>query len=86
MPYISQDAQDRKSCDSCAAPVLRCLTRNRKPTVVNADPDPIGSLTLQSTPEGLKCLFVPPDDRQSDQRYYLSHFATCPNAEQWRQR
>jgi len=89
MPYISLNTDDRKSCNSCAAPILRVITNNGKATIVDAEPTRNGTLILTAKPDGLHASFVLVADRpryinEPYSALYKSHFATCPDANQWR--
>ena len=64
-------------CKSCSQPVLWCLTKNEKPMPVNPTPILNGNLDLV----GDHALYVKPDPAVAR---YVSHWATCPNADQHR--
>lgn len=69
-------------CKSCGANIIWIPTINGKAMPCDAKPipyteDPTGSLTLV-TPDGR--IVRAKSDATSDQVGYISHFATCPNA------
>lgn len=84
MSYISHNLGDRHGCGTCAKPILRVLTKLNNSSVVDADPSPDGTMTLTPTPQGLRALVVPKPDRAGRDDLYISHFATCPDANEWR--
>jgi hypothetical protein len=73
-------------CKSCGASILWLVTENGKKMPVNAKPVPYkekddGNLTLV-TSKGRVVKGVL--DVSSDEVGYISHFATCPQANEWR--
>lgn len=87
MPYISEDLADKKSCNSCSRPIYRVLTKNQKSTVVDVEASHDGTLRLERSPQGLTATFVPMAERPlhvARKQLYVSHFATCPQATEWR--
>jgi hypothetical protein len=83
-------------CDSCGAPVIRATTVNgREGTPIDAAPDAErGNLFLLwrpgNQPLALAVSSLNAKGREAVGRegvpLYLSHFATCPDAEKWRRR
>lgn len=79
-------------CRSCNAPVLWVAVgpqgeRSRMPL----DPDPTddGNVRLEGrfTPSGAEAATVlGPLEAELEDELYLSHFATCPDADEWRRR
>lgn len=67
-------------CDSCGAPIVWAKTRSGKAIPVNVDPSPSGNLALR---DGVAVVVTAIDGMNAPHRY-LSHFATCPHAGQWR--
>ena len=77
------------TCRSCHAPIiwgLSAKTGSRIP--VNEEPHALGQLLLRPSPEHDEPLVyhastTPPDEGEF---HYVSHFATCPQAGDWRRR
>lgn len=69
------------TCRSCGAPIIWARTEKGKPIPMNAEP-------VEVTPRGLFHLEVEtPEVTRAypfSARGYVSHFATCPQADQWR--
>jgi hypothetical protein len=84
-PAISQ-------CRSCHANVIVVVTINGKETRVNAEPDAEkGNMVLlraKRLPLALVISNLNEQAREAAKRegvpLFLSHFATCPDSEQWR--
>jgi hypothetical protein len=82
----------RDQCDSCHADVIRAVTVNGKGTPVDAEPNPEkGNLVLLRTkgrPLALSISNLNEQAREAAKRQgvplFLSHFASCPDAEKWR--
>lgn len=80
----------RTECRSCGAPIVwaRSVTTGRA-LPVDADPTPTGNLRLTPGHDGRPRAEVtgPPSllDTEDGDRY-VSHFATCPNADDHRTR
>jgi hypothetical protein len=76
-------------CRSCNAPIVWARTAfNGTPIPVDAVPVDDGNILLEEKGNGrLVALVLPPgDERITSQTTYLSHFATCPDGDQWRRR
>jgi hypothetical protein len=81
-------------CDSCHADVIRAVTVNGVGMPVNAEPNPEkGNLVLlrtQGRPLVLALSNLNAQAREAAKRenvpLFLSHFATCPDSEQWRKK
>lgn len=74
------------TCRICAAPIVWAVNeRTRRAMPVDADPSPRGTVRLIDRGPGLKPAFqvVPYEERGHDD-LHTSHFATCPQAGQWR--
>lgn len=71
-------------CRSCRAPMFWVITADGKRMPVNATPDPKGGfvLTLKSTGELHAEVAMP--STPANRNRYVSHFATCPQADQHR--
>lgn len=67
------------NCGSCGAPIVWVLTQNRKRMPMDAEPVkmPPGQYKLASRDDGTI-------DAYLVNRVWISHFATCPNADQHR--
>lgn len=73
-------------CRSCHAAVIWARTEAGKPMPIDAEPRPDGNLIIVGTLEGSPLVKVDPPglfDDPSTARY-VSHFATCPNADEHR--
>lgn len=70
-------------CRSCRAPIRWERTVNDKPIPLDLDPVVDGNLAL--TPDG-KVYVIPKGDGVLDLPItrYVSHFATCPDHQEWR--
>ena len=76
-----------ETCRSCPAKVIWAVTERDKPMPVDAEPAAGGNLALETNHNGRVMSRVVPAHLafgRSDLR--LSHFATCPQADQWRRR
>ena len=68
------------TCKSCGARIMWCITITGKRMPVDARESPRGNLTLEPQPDGeLLARYVPPGEGT-----HSSHFATCPNAAEHR--
>ncbi len=79
-------------CRSCGAPIVWTITEAASESMpVDADPSPSGTVRLLEVdnvvipvarvcPDSTRDLFDPSDDGSR----HVSHFATCPNADEWR--
>jgi hypothetical protein len=79
------------SCRSCRAPVRWAFTVHGKRIPVDPEPVDGGNLVLHEDPNGgAPTAEVVPAGAQlldgDDGRRYVSHFVTCPNADQHRRR
>lgn len=78
-------------CTSCSAPVEWALTHNFKRMPIDAAPapDPTNLIAWRDTDGEIHVRDrdgIGATDAPSDARYATSHFATCPNADQFRKR
>jgi hypothetical protein len=76
-------------CRSCNAEIFWTLTVNGKRMPVDSEPVRNGGFILKEdtthTPPLLHATVVVPSDRlPPDRRRYVSHFATCKQAGDWR--
>ena len=70
------------TCRSCNASITWATSaRTGKPMPLDFDPSPIGNLVVI---KGV-ARHVTPEDRELHRETYVSHFATCPQAGEWRQ-
>lgn len=74
-------------CRSCNARVEWAITENGKTMPIDPAPDPKGNLIktgtmIQGKPE--VHVINSRDERMPDERRFVSHFATCVNADQHR--
>ena len=73
----------RTICNSCHQPVWWKLTSNGKRMPIDPDPVPDGNLILDG--ENTVLVIGPIDVlADPDTARYVSHFATCPNADEHR--
>lgn len=78
-------------CRSCSAPIVWCLTAAGKRIPVDRVPVAGGNLKLTVEADGTTRaeaagepeLFASFDE---DDRRYVAHFTTCPEADEWRSR
>lgn len=75
-------------CRSCDAPVVWAVTDLAKSMPVDRDPSPAGSIALEYRVPGRAPLarVVRADLRGARTDLHTSHFATCPQAGNWRKR
>ncbi len=74
-------------CRSCPAEVVWTITAGGKRMPVDANPSDRGDLELVDEVSGVvRSTYVPEEEREGRDDLHLSHFATCPQAGQWRER
>jgi hypothetical protein len=66
-------------CRSCGAPIIWALTENDRRMPVDAEPDPAGNLMLVRRGTATYAKVVQPAKGN-----HRPHFATCPQASEWR--
>jgi hypothetical protein len=74
-------------CRLCKAPIAWATSQRDRPIPLDVEPAPRGNLRLEPLGDGEapRALFVPELERDRYVgRLYLSHFATCPYAEEFR--
>ena len=72
------------ACRKCAARIVWAVTERGKSMPVNRDPVENGNLVLEEQ-DGRPPIARKPDELlDRDLPRYVSHFATCPNAEEFR--
>jgi len=69
------------SCSSCGADIVWAITERGKKMPVDTQLTLGGNLLLLERDDGLHALVVEP---YPDRLAYTSHFATCPQAAEWR--
>jgi len=57
-------------------------TKTGKAMPVDAEPTVKGNLRLEL--DGETVSVIPPEERLEGELLFLSHFATCPDSEEWR--
>lgn len=74
-----QFAAQRSQCRSCGAPIIWTLTQNRKKMPMDAEPIVLerGQYQLRENDDGSV-------DSYLIRRLWISHFATCPESNEWR--
>jgi hypothetical protein len=74
-------------CRSCGAPILWARTEKGKKEPIDLEPNPKGNIILRER-EGseARAIHGVPDEVWPDEPRHTSHFATCPNAAEWRRR
>jgi hypothetical protein len=80
------DVSDK--CTTCGTSVVWATTRDGKQMPVNADPVDFGTVELHELPSGKVLATVGryPVPGSPDRPVYVSHFATCPDANLHRRR
>jgi hypothetical protein len=74
-------------CSSCGATINWAKTIKGRPIPLDPDPSPQGNVILSE--EGTALVYRDPSavaPRYANEPHYLSHFATCPNADTHRKR
>jgi hypothetical protein len=74
------------TCRSCHAPVRWVLTAAGRRMPVDAEPDPAGLVLVQDGQAMMMDAPASREDLQPGEQTYTSHYATCPQADQWRTR
>jgi len=77
-----------EACRSCGAPIVWARTHfNGTPIPINTGPTPDGNLLVEVNGNRLIATVLPPgDERIAQENTYTTHFATCPDGDQWRRR
>jgi hypothetical protein len=81
--------ESSSACRSCHAPIVWAVTEAGRPIPLNPDPEPAGNLELVTRPgqrPPVVHVLTASAPRSPDVDRYQSHFATCPNANEWRRR
>lgn len=76
------------ACRSCGAPVRWVITSRGKRMPLDAEPVDDGNVVLDMSDRNDPVAIVVPPEQilVEDGPRYVSHFATCPNADQHRRR
>lgn len=74
---------DRQTCRSCGAFILFAFTAKGNRIPLDYEPVAGGNVRLVEKGPIYEALVVTPDP---DEVLYVSHFATCPDSDQWRKR
>jgi len=82
---------DTAQCRSCKAPIIWATTTNGKRMTINAAPVDAGNIRLvyrrgDNTPIAHVVAKAERVNYGTDQAWYTSHFASCPDADTWRKR
>lgn len=71
-----------RRCRTCRAEVVWCHTAGGKSMPIDAQPVPDGNVLVDDGARGLVATVVPAGQVTFDDRpLYVSHFATCPDAD-----
>ena len=75
------------TCRSCGAPIIWASLEYGHHMPLDAEPSPIGNVRLYNLDYAEVLAPIPARAaRDAGEQLYLSHFVTCPNAEQHRRR
>ena len=79
------------ACSKCGEPMIWTRTRKGKNMPVDAEPSGDGSFYLiepeqrgQENDGKIAAVWVPEDNRATRADLHTAHFATCPNADEFR--
>lgn len=76
---------DKANCKSCGAEILWVKTIKGRGMPLDSQPSPRGNVIISEN--GTALVYREPSAiaaRYENEPRYLSHFATCKNADQWR--
>jgi hypothetical protein len=73
----------QSACRSCGAPIIWALTRNDKRMPIDVGPVEGGNVEIvaRDTRRDVPYVVVHAQPPMGVDKLYMSHFATCPNAE-----
>jgi hypothetical protein len=73
-------------CRSCRARIVWAVTEAGRRIPLDAEASPTGNLAqVEALADGTPVVaFLDPEAPEPEAGRYLSHFATCPNAKEWR--
>lgn len=74
-----------EKCRSCNAEVLWITTSNGKKMPLDAEPVRFGG-NIRLHDDGTITVLTKDDPRNSLEKLYRSHFATCPERKKWRKK
>lgn len=76
------------TCSTCERPILWALSERGKPIPIDPQPRADGNIVLRALGgvEDRVAHVLKPDETASAEPRYVSHFATCPQAETHRRR
>lgn len=74
------------SCDSCPTPVIWCTTTRNERMPVDAAPVADGDIVLKARHGGVPLAVVLPVAQRFGRVLRVSHFSTCPKADQHRRK
>jgi hypothetical protein len=76
------------ACRSCRAPLVWVRSEDGNKMPLDAEPyvgdEPGGLFVLRDGSYGETVALAVPPDAFPDEPLYRTHFATCPNADEWR--
>lgn len=87
---MTRSAAKQGECRSCGAPVIWAVTHKGKRMPVDADPVENGNIKLRYVGEIIIAAYPGKehpglfDDPSFAEKCYVSHFATCEQAKNWR--
>lgn len=71
-------------CRSCGAEIVWAVTEKGKRAPLDAAPVDGGTFSLEPGTDSPRAVFVPVEARSGP--LFVSHYATCPQASNWRKR
>ena len=75
-----------RACRSCGAKIIWTKTTRGAHMPVDVEPSPRGNLALTRDGDTVYSYGTTDADLASKRPLYLSHFATCPQRELWREK
>lgn len=73
-------------CRSCGAPIRWTISAKGRRLPIDPEPSPDGNITLEDRGQYREPRAVAHTVKAPDVVYYISHFATCPDAKKWRRK
>ena len=77
------------ACRSCGAEILWTVTHKGRPMPVDAEPVEGGNIRLRHDDDGIVAEYPGkehPSLFEAPRPRYVSHFATCPERDEWRKK
>lgn len=71
-------------CRSCGAPMIWTVTSSGRRMPVDAEPSSLGTFALEEEGDLVLAVLVPNAAQDTSGQLHMSHFATCPQADDWR--